>query len=67
MCIGWYGQTYSLVIDDLNNGSELSLGNTAVLDEDNAANLNLAPVGGLDRYVSHLDCFGGVLVSDDLV
>lgn len=56
--------TYSLVVDNLDNSGKLALESTAILDKDNTANLDLSPVGSLDRCVSHFfDCVN-ILVSD---
>lgn len=53
--------TYALVVDDLDNGSESASEGTCALDEDDAADLDLAPLGGFDRCVAHCD---GILIKD---
>lgn len=53
-------KTYSLVVDDLNNGGELTSVSTLV-DQDNTANFNKSPVGSLDGSLCrHFCCEGWV-------
>jgi hypothetical protein len=51
-----FGSTYSLVVDDLDNGSQAAGVGALTLDEDDTADLNQAPVGCNDRSLGH--CVG---------
>lgn len=56
--------TYSLVVDDLDNGGEAAGEGVVAVDDNNAANLNEAPVGTLDHCFAHFDYWSvGRLVS----
>lgn len=48
-------KTYSLVVDDLDNGSKSAGEGVIPVDGDNAANLNEAPVGSLNHCFAHCD------------
>lgn len=45
--------TYSLVVDDLDDGSQAAGVGAVALEQDDAANLNEAPVGCNDRGLTH--------------
>lgn len=47
--------TYSLVVDDLNNGGQSAIVGVVAVDQYNAANLNEAPVRTLNQCFAHCD------------
>lgn len=57
-------KTYSLVVDDLDDGSQTAIVGVLAVDQQNTADLNEAPVGTLNQCFAHCDgiYFGGVLV-----
>ena len=46
--------TYSLVVDDLNNGGELAV-RWSTLDQDDTANFDQSPLRGFDVGVTHFE------------
>lgn len=56
--------TYALVVDDLDNGGQAA-GVRTLLDQDDTANLNEAPLGSRDGRVTHFrrsSVCGGILI-----
>lgn len=49
------GRTYALVVDDLDDGSESASEGVVVAENNNAADLNEAPVGSLNQSFAHCD------------
>lgn len=47
--------TYSLVVDDLDDGSQTAVVGVLAVDQQNTANLNEAPVGSLNQCFAHCD------------
>lgn len=58
--------TYALVVDDLDNGGKLA-SVRAVVDEENAADLDLRPLGSDDADITHFWRLVGVDVSESVV
>jgi hypothetical protein len=56
--------TYALVVDDLDNSSEL-LGVDAGAEEDDTADLDESPLAGLDVCVTHFNCVFWRVGSDE--
>lgn len=54
----WFS-TYALVVDDLDDSREAARELVAVLDEDDTADLDQAPLGSLDGSVTHFCCRSG--------
>lgn len=52
---GW-NWTYALVVDDLDDSRETAVVGAIVLDEDDTADLDEAPVGLSDGGFAHFDC-----------
>lgn len=48
-------RTYTLVVDDLDDGSEAASEGVVASNDNNAANLDEAPVGSRDNSVAHCD------------
>lgn len=51
--------TYALVVDDLDDGCEAASVGVVAVDDNDAANLNEAPVGSLNHGFTH--CNGGLI------
>lgn len=47
--------TYALVVDDLDDSGEAARVRVVALNEDDAADLDQAPLGSLDGSVTHFD------------
>lgn len=47
--------TYSLVVDDLDDGGQAAVVGVVAVDQNDAADLNEAPVGSLNRCFAHCD------------
>jgi hypothetical protein len=57
-----YDKTYSLVVNDLDDGSKSASEGVVSVDGNNATNLNEAPVGSLNHCFAHCDrCSNGSL------
>lgn len=48
-------RTYSLVVDNLDNGGKSAIEGVVAVDDNDSANLNAAPVRSLNVCVAHLD------------
>lgn len=65
---GGASETYALVVDDLDDGGQAAGEGVVAVDENDAADLNEAPVGSLNHCFAHRDgCLSRILCQSRVV